>query len=137
MGIELEWVQGFDPIPLIDVPGMGDLCAKHAVEEAKIKSHKEVDALEKAKDKCYQEGFNKGVMKIGIAAGQKVEIAKPIIRKQMIDDGLAVPYYEPEKEVIARTGEPCIVALCDQWLLDYGEDSWKEKVREHVLSDRF
>jgi hypothetical protein len=47
MGIELEWVQGFDPIPLIDVPGMGDLCAKHAVEEAKIKSHKEVDALEK------------------------------------------------------------------------------------------
>ena len=137
MGIELEWVQGFDPIPLIDVPGMGDLCAKHAVEEAKIKSHKEVDALEKAKDKCYQEGFNKGVMKIGIAAGQKVEIAKPIIRKQMIDDGVAVPYYEPEKEVIARTGEPCIVALCDQWLLDYGEDSWKEKVREHVLSDRF
>ena len=55
----------------------------------------------------------------------------------MIDDGVAVPYYEPEKEVIARTGEPCIVALCDQWLLDYGEDSWKEKVREHVLSDRF
>ena len=77
------------------------------------------------------------MMKIGIAAGQKVEIAKPIIRKQMIDDGVAVPYYEPEKEVIARTGEPCIVALCDQWLLDYGEDSWKEKVREHVLSDRF
>ena len=55
----------------------------------------------------------------------------------MIDDGVAVPYYEPEKEVIARTGEPCIVALCDQWLLDYGEDSWKEKVREHVLSDKF
>ena len=53
MGIELEWVQGFDPIPLIDVPGMGDPCAKFAVEEAKIKSHKEVDALEKAKNLCY------------------------------------------------------------------------------------
>ena len=36
MGVELEWVQGFDPIPLIDVPGMGDLCAKTAVEELKI-----------------------------------------------------------------------------------------------------
>ena len=64
-------------------------------------------------------------MKLGICAGQKVELAKPIIRKQMIDDGAAVPYYEPEKEVVARTGEQCIVALCDQWLLDYGEEAWK------------
>lgn len=40
----------------------------------------------------------------------------------MYDEGNAVPYYEPEKEVTARTGEPCIVALCDQWLLEYGED---------------
>ena len=76
-------------------------------------------------------------MKIGIAAGQKVEDAKPIIRKQMYDEGTAVPYYEPEKEVTARTGEPCIVALCDQWLLGYGEDSWKEEVKSHVTSDKF
>ena len=40
MGVELEWVQGFDPIPLIDVPEMGDLCAKFAVEELKIQSIK-------------------------------------------------------------------------------------------------
>ena len=46
MGVELEWVQGFDPIPLIDVPGMGDLCAKVAVEELKIQSHKDVAKLE-------------------------------------------------------------------------------------------
>ena len=55
----------------------------------------------------------------------------------MIEMGAAVPYYEPEKEVKARTGEACIVALCDQWLLDYGEESWKNKVQEHVSSDRF
>jgi len=55
----------------------------------------------------------------------------------MIDEGNAVPYYEPEKEVIARTGEQCIVALCDQWLLDYGEESWKNCVKQHVSSDRF
>ena len=76
-------------------------------------------------------------MKIGIAAGKKVEDAKPIIRKQMYDEGTAVPYYEPEKEVTARTGEACIVALCDQWLLGYGEDSWKEEVKSHVMSDNF
>lgn len=76
-------------------------------------------------------------MKVGICAGQRVEDAKPIVRKQMIDEGNAVPYYEPEKEVIARTGEQCIVALCDQWLLDYGEESWKNCVKQHVSSDRF
>ena len=107
------------------------------MEELKIQSHKDTVKLEQAKDKCYQEGFTKGVMLVGVAAGQRVEIAKPIVRKQMIDEGNAVPYYEPEKEVTARTGEPCIVALCDQWLLDYGEESWKNKVKEHVSSDRF
>ena len=55
----------------------------------------------------------------------------------MIDEGNAVPYYEPEGEVIARTGEHCIVALCDQWLLDYGEESWKNAVKSHIVSDRF
>ena len=41
MGVELEWVQGFNPIPLIDVPGIGDLCAKVAVEKLKIQSHED------------------------------------------------------------------------------------------------
>ena len=53
MGIELSWVEGFDPIPLIDIEGMGDLCAKHAVEELKIQSHKDSAKLDEAKDKCY------------------------------------------------------------------------------------
>ena len=137
MNIQVEWVEGFDPIPLIEIEGMGDICAKHAVEELKIQSHKDAAKLDEAKDKCYQEAFNKGIMKVGDFAGMKCEEAKPLVRKQMIDAGDAVPYYEPEKPVTARTGEPCIVALCDQWLLDYGEDQWKEKVREHVSSDRF
>jgi len=81
MGIQLEWVQGFDPIPLIEVPGMGNLCAQFAVEELKIQGHKDTVKLEQAKDKCYQEGFTKGIMLVGIAAGQRVEIAKPIVRK--------------------------------------------------------
>lgn len=26
-----------------------------------------------------------------------------------------------------RSGDECVVALCDQWYLDYGEDAWKAK----------
>jgi len=92
---------------------MGDICAKHAVEELKIQSHKDAKKLDDAKDKCYNEGFNKGIMKVGQYDGMKVSEAKPLVRKLMIDNGDAVPYYEPEKEVTARTGEACIVALCD------------------------
>lgn len=132
MGIKEEWVKGFDPIPLIEVPGMGNICAQHAVEELKIQSHKDAAKLEQAKEKCYNEGFYKGVMLMGIGEGQKVETAKPLVKQQMIDEGTAVPYYEPEKEVTARTGESCIVALCDQWLLNYGEENWKNAVKEHV-----
>ena len=113
MNVKLEWVEGFDPIPLIDIEGMGDLCAKTAVEELKIQSHKDAAKLDEAKDKCYQMGFDKGVMKVGICAGKRVEDAKPLVRKQMIDEGTAVPYYEPEKEVTTRAGDACIVALCD------------------------
>ena len=81
MGIKEEWVKGFDPIPLIDVPGMGNICAKTAVEELKIQSHKDHKKLDEAKDKCYQEGFNKGIMLMGVAAGEIVEAAQPIVKQ--------------------------------------------------------
>jgi len=55
----------------------------------------------------------------------------------MLDEGFGVPYYEPENEVISRTGDSCIVALCDQWFLTYGEEEWKKFVKEHVKSDNF
>ena len=55
----------------------------------------------------------------------------------MIDDNEAFIYFEPEREVMSRTGDSCIVALCDQWLLNYGEEEWKNKVKEHVESEDF
>jgi len=55
----------------------------------------------------------------------------------MIDWGEAVIYYEPENLVISRTNDECIVAKVDQWLLKYGEEDWKQFVKEHVNSDHF
>jgi leucyl-tRNA synthetase len=31
----------------------------------------------------------------------------------MIKDGLACVYYEPEGLIMSRSGEECVVALCD------------------------
>jgi leucyl-tRNA synthetase len=52
-------------------------------------------------------------MLLGLGQGMKVQDAKPIIKKHMLDNGQAAPYYEPENEVISRTGDECVVALCD------------------------
>jgi len=33
----------------------------------------------------------------------------------MVAEGGAVLYMEPEKKVMSRSGDECVVALCDQW----------------------
>lgn len=137
LNVEAEWVMGFEPIPIIDIPGMGNLSAKFCCEEFKVASYKDAENLTKAKDRCYGEGFREGMMTVGLGAGKKVEDVKLMVKQHMIENGLAVPYNEPESEVISRTGDSCIVALCDQWLLDYGEASWLDKVKEHVFSANF
>lgn len=56
------------------------------------------------------------------------------IRAEMIAAGLAYPYAEPEKRVVSRSGNECVVALADQWYLKYGEPEWQAQVRDHVQS---
>lgn len=42
--------------------------------------------------------------------GQRVKDAKPIIRQQLLDQGLALKYAEPENKVVGRSGDVCVVA---------------------------
>jgi leucyl-tRNA synthetase len=58
--------------------------------------------------------------------------AKPIVRKSLIDRGLAVPYFEPDSTVMSRSGEECVVALTDQWYLSYGDPQWQQTVLDHI-----
>ena len=69
----------------------------------------------------------------GEFAGMKVQDAKNKIRSQLLDAGQAVVYSEPEKNVISRSGDECVVALTDQWYITYGESEWK-KVAEECLA---
>lgn len=45
--------------------------------------------------------------------GVKVQDAKALVKKMMIENNLADNYYEPESLIVSRSGEECIVALCD------------------------
>jgi leucyl-tRNA synthetase len=65
-------------------------------------------------------------MLVGEHAGKPVQDAKPLVRKQLIDSGLAVIYREPDGLVISRSNDECVVSLCFQWYLDYGETEWQK-----------
>ena len=52
LNVKEEWVASFEPIPIIEIPGMGNLSAKFAVEGLKIQSHKDAKLLKEAKEKC-------------------------------------------------------------------------------------
>ncbi|KAJ9600790.1 hypothetical protein L9F63_001070, partial [Diploptera punctata] len=65
------------------------------------------------------------IMVVGEYKGKKVQDVKKALQKQLIDKKEAVIYYEPEKQIISRSGDECVVALCNQWYLDYGEEKWK------------
>jgi leucyl-tRNA synthetase len=69
-----------------------------------------------------------------LAFGRKVQDAQPLIKKELIDAGLAVVYSEPAETVISRSGDKCVCALTDQWYIAYGEPEWRAKVRPPPLS---
>ena len=55
------------------------------------------------------------VMLVGDFKGEKVSQVKRKIQAAMVEGNEAVLYQEPEQTVISRSGDKCVVALCDQW----------------------
>ncbi len=45
---------------------------------------------------------------------QLLQDVKPILKRRLIESKEAVSYMEPEKTIISRSGDECVVALCDQ-----------------------
>eukprot|EP00897_Mesotaenium_endlicherianum_P004099 jgi/Mesen1/3717/ME000202S02808 len=57
--------------------------------------------------------------------GTVTQLKSPPSPRMMVEKGEAVIYSEPEKKVMSRSGDECVVALTDQWYLTYGEAEWK------------
>jgi len=123
--IKDEMVLPYEPIPIIDVPDLGNLPAIVACDQFKVNSQNDKVQLAEAKELTYKKGFYEGIMLVDEFKGQKVQDVKKIVQDKMFASGDALFYKEPEKKVVSRSGEECVVALCDQWYLDYGEESWK------------
>ncbi|KAI5187294.1 leucyl-tRNA synthetase [Nematocida homosporus] len=43
-----------------------------------------------------------------------------------------IVYFEPGARVVSRSGAVCVVALVDQWYIEYGEPEWQAQVQECI-----
>ncbi|KAL0910696.1 hypothetical protein M5K25_018777 [Dendrobium thyrsiflorum] len=129
-GVKDEWVLPFDIIPIINIPDFGDKSAEKVCHDLKIKSQNDKEKLVEAKRLTYLKGFTDGRMLVGEFKGMKVQEAKPLIKNLLLETGQAVVYSEPEKKVMSRSGDECVVALTDQWYITYGEEEWKKKAED-------
>ena len=129
-GIKDEWVLPYEVVEIIDIPELGTAAAVKVCKEMKIASQNDTKKLAEAKQLVYLKGFTDGVMNVGPYKGKKVSEVKNIIKNEMIEAGDAILYSEPEKPVMSRSGDECVVALTDQWYLTYGEQEWKEATQQ-------
>lgn len=82
----------------------------------------------------YLKGFYDGVLLVGPHKGKKVQDVKKQLQKDLVDKNDAVIYYEPEKTIISRSNDECVVALCNQWYLNYGEPEWRKEAEKALAS---
>lgn len=87
------------------------MSALAACEEFHVKSVKDVENIKKAKDKVYLLGFYEGVLLVGDYKGLKVQDAKPLVKRDLVQRGEALVYYEPENKVVSRTGGMKIIVF--------------------------
>ncbi|KAK1313074.1 hypothetical protein QJS10_CPA06g01351 [Acorus calamus] len=129
-GVEEDWVKQCELYPIINIPEFGDKAAEKVCIDLKIKSQNDKEKLAEAKRLTYLKGFTEGTMLVGEFKGRKVQEVKPLIKNMLLETGQAVMYSEPEKQVMSRSGDECVVALTDQWYITYGETKWKKKAEE-------
>ncbi|MCK4336110.1 MAG: leucine--tRNA ligase [Candidatus Aenigmarchaeota archaeon] len=116
-------------IPIINIPGWGDLAALRISEKMKLKNQND-PRLEEATQLIYKEGFHTGVMNenCGAYAGMKVTEAKDKVKDELIKNGEADLMYETSREAYCRDGTKIVVSVLeDQWFLDFNAKGWKGK----------
>lgn len=133
-GIQDYMVMPFKPVSILEIPEFGNLTAVFLYDKLKIQSQNDKDKLTQAKEMAYLKGFYDGVLLVGDYKGEKIQDVKKKLQQRLIDDNSAVIYYEPEKTIISRSGDECVVALCNQWYLDYGNAEWKGQAEKALAA---
>ena len=81
--IKDEMVLPYEPIPIIDVPDLGNLPAIVACDQFKVNSQNDKVQLAEAKELTYKKSFYEGIMLVDEFKGQKVQDVKKIVQDKM------------------------------------------------------
>jgi leucyl-tRNA synthetase len=132
-GIDKSVVMNIDLINVVTTPGefKTQFPGKEVTEEIGVKNQNDPKA-DKATDIVYKKEFHRGIMSenTGIFANKKVSEIKDELISEFETSGIIDEkgLWETSETVICRSNDKCIVkTLQDQWFLDYGNPSWKEK----------
>ncbi len=124
-------LSGMPLVQVLKLPGYGNFPAKEICEKMGIKNQDDPKA-EEATSIIYKAEAHEGVMAEGKYAGMKGIEAKGKIM-QDLEEGkkafkLSTLAHAP---LHCRCGATCVVKQVEnQWFIDYGNEEWKQKVRE-------
>ncbi len=136
-GLDSNKIKAIQLISIIKSKGYGDFPAKEIVEKHGIKSQNETEKLEEATQEIYKVGFHTGVMTdtCGIYSGMRVDEAKDLMNKKMIEEGKAERFYSFSEPVICRCGKNVVIKeIKDQWFIKYSDSSLTKKAKTHAES---
>jgi len=134
-GAESGILSGLEPIPVVRLDGASDIPAQDVVDRMKIKDQMDPKAEDATKE-VYQREFHTAQMRpeTGKYAGMPVSKAKEEVKKDLISEKKAFAFFEIlNGPIYCRCGSKVTVNLMsDQWFINYGDEGWKELVREHL-----
>ena len=124
------------PIPVIQVPGYGDIPARQVCESMEITGQTD-PRLEEATTEVYNKEFYGGTLLdiCGPFAGRTVSECKDDVRDWLRKSHGSTHFLEMTSPVRCRCGTTCVVkVLANQWFLNYGLPHWKEKTRDGLAN---
>jgi leucyl-tRNA synthetase len=127
--LDKDVVAKLKPIPIIEVPGMGDNLGEDIGKEFDVKSPDDKEKIEAAKSELNKRVFRKGIMRqnCGECAGMTVPEAQEYLKKHLVEKGEAVMFYELSGKVVCRCLTECVVKMVSgQWFIEYNDPDWKK-----------
>ena len=127
-------LENIKPKKIINIPGISGLHTEYVVRKYKIKNQMD-PALINATEEVYKEQFYRGVMNenTGELSGLPVKEARDKIREKLLLENNAIIFYETSRKAVCRGKGKIIVArVDDQWFIDYSQEWWKKKSKEHL-----
>jgi leucyl-tRNA synthetase len=134
-GIDVKILSGIAPIPVVKLGGASDIPAQDIVDQMKVKDQLDPKAEDATKE-LYQREFHTAQMRpeTGKYSGMPVSKAKEEVKKDLISAKKAFKFFEIlNGPIYCRCGSEVTVNLMsDQWFINYGDEGWKDIVREHL-----